>query len=183
MTDRPIIFSAPMIHALREGRKTQTRRLAWKRIKRGPSPEGALLHTQWNRAAAGDRLWVRETWYETPAGTVYRADGATVDGPARSPRHMRRADSRLTLILTAMRLEQLQSISPEDVAAEGLWRGRARTHLFWRSAGACRVHEGRSHRAVFAEVWDEVNGAGAWDANPEVIVLTFEVAPRNIDAA
>lgn len=45
MTDRPIIFSAPMVRALLAGRKTQTRRLA-------TSPLAKCL--------PGDRLWVRE---------------------------------------------------------------------------------------------------------------------------
>lgn len=65
MKDRGIIFSAPMVQALLDGRKTQTRRLA-------SSPLRTL--------SPGDRLWVRETCRaaETDDGwdiTQYRADG------------------------------------------------------------------------------------------------------------
>jgi hypothetical protein len=74
MTARPILFSAAMIRALLDGRKTQTRRI----IK--PQPDASAtyqgierdgLHL-WSRGcvygkiplrfAKGDRLWVRETW-------------------------------------------------------------------------------------------------------------------------
>lgn len=45
MVDRGIIFSAPMVQALLDGRKTQTRRLATSPLR---------------RCEPGDRLWVRE---------------------------------------------------------------------------------------------------------------------------
>jgi hypothetical protein len=67
--ERPILFSAPMVRAILDGRKTQTRRIVkpqpewvkdgvmyWRRnvtmVSRHPCPFGQ----------PGDRLWVRETW-------------------------------------------------------------------------------------------------------------------------
>jgi hypothetical protein len=77
--ERPIIFSGPMIKKIREGKKTQTRRVIW------PQPElvdgdpdnfewcsprsGCVAAESPEELAAispygvpGDRLWVRETW-------------------------------------------------------------------------------------------------------------------------
>lgn len=74
MTERPILFSAPMVRAILEGRKTQTRRI----IK--PQPEvtetgyiswrdeicamdcfASIIADDSPYGVPGDRLWVRET--------------------------------------------------------------------------------------------------------------------------
>jgi hypothetical protein len=75
----------------------------------------------WTIEPRASRLWVRETFLECGDGRFdYRAD--SMDGPARwTPSiHMPRAASRLTLEVTAVRVERLLSISESDVRAEGV---------------------------------------------------------------
>ena len=62
MKERPILFSAPMVRALLDGSKTQTRR-AW----RDQPPAGVRVgfvpgESTTPYGQPGDRLWVREAW-------------------------------------------------------------------------------------------------------------------------
>lgn len=157
MKERPILFSAPMVRAIRDGRKTQTRRV----VKPQPpewvdrfgytcfTPKGSISgrgnykdHGPCEKffkcpyGIKGDRLWVRETFANLALETwepvlAYRADGEMTLPPGvrwRPSIHMPRWASRLTLEITGVRVERLQGIGEEDALSEGM--SSVRNHEF-----------------------------------------------------
>jgi hypothetical protein len=191
MTDRPILFSAPMVRALLDDRKTQTRRM----LKPQPDDilEGQIPRQL--RIAVGDRLWARETWqglsfgdYRPTKSSLCEVRYAATDPcadldaeargyPWRPSIFMPRWASRITLIVTDVRVERLQDISAADAKAEGVeqdsdgWRDYLMPHT------QCCGNPIDSYRTL----WDHINGAGAWDANPWVSAYTFKAMKQNID--
>lgn len=185
--DIPIIFSGPMVQALLSGRKTMTRRLATSPLR---------------NAKVGDRLWVRETWQLHSLATdlgcvVYRAsiNGSWTEAhemvPAakligkrvrpkpfqlgwRSPLHLFRELSRLTLVVTGTKVERLQDISEADATAEGVEPMRAGVGSDSKPI--------RTYRTGFVGIWRDLHGEDSWLANPEVVAISFEVVKANIDA-
>ena len=176
MTERPILFSGPMVRALLEGRKTQTRRVM------KPQPKGmARLDTggSWPLASGsefmrcpygvpGDRLWVRESWRKADSMTesvFYRADEEWNAGAGWKPSiHMPRWASRLTLEVTGVKVERVQEISERDAVAEGM---------------PPSVPDQATAVEIFEELWDSINEARGygWSVNPWVWALTFRVLP------
>lgn len=98
------------------------------------------------------------------------------DGPWRSPIHMPRWASRLTLLVSAVRVERLQDITEADAIAEGIEPVEGG---FWK-----RYEDGSGIGYVdcpigsYASLWSQINGVASWCANPWVVVITASVAPR-----
>lgn len=193
MRERPILFSGPMVRAILDGKKTQTRRvvkhtaLEWLQGSQFTpeyvaSPENGLCPYGY----AGDRLWVRETWFReihpqevglkyedmphtwafavARAGSfLYRADAGSeiaIDGRQWRPSiHMPRKACRLVLEITDVRIERLNAISESDCCAEGVGSPITRD---------CK-------RPRFQALWESINGAGSWEADPWVWALSFGV--------
>lgn len=125
----------------------------------------------------------------------YEADGLTDNGDAlnsfggewgktRVAIHMPRWASRLTLTVTDVRVERLQDISPCDALAEGMVdRGRTDgepcAHYYVPGTDLPTEH---LPEVVYASLWERINGAGAWDANPWIVAVTYRPELRNIDA-
>jgi hypothetical protein len=181
--ERPILFSAPMVRAILDGRKTQTRRIvkgvdgnSWIRIKGGYGThvvdEKALAACPYG--VPGDRLWVRETFQirDTIKGrrilvdqgsekrngrhANYRADAENVCR-WRPSIHMPRWASRILLEVTDVRVQRLHDISEADACAEGVTPIPQRHRDEFDSA---------PHRETFVGLWVRINGPSAWGVNP-----------------
>lgn len=204
--ERGIMFSGPMIRALLEGRKTQTRRTkGLDAINTRPGDyrlrgvEDGLwyfannLHSDGDTSAKcpygqpGDRLWCKETLrVGDNGGLVYSADGAEVKDWPRiigerpvsktlPPIFMPRWASRLTLEITDVRVERLQSISEEDARAEGTGPDMVCSPEYAARHG----FEGTEHDFIFRYrcVWNSINGKKhPWESNPWVWAITFKKA-------
>lgn len=212
--DRPILFSGPMVRALIDGHKTQTRRvvtpqpdwdhevvetrldgLTWPIGKYGQQCGGPIPLP---RFAVGDRLWVRESIGRRPASFLgveatngvetafYKADDDDVietagfnvcpwwKAKSLPGMHMPRWASRLTLIVTDVRVQRLQEINEVDAWDEGV-----------QDCG--EIDGGRQisgyGKTLYANLWDSLNadrGYG-WKTNPWVCAVSFNVIKQNID--
>ncbi|WP_411380096.1 hypothetical protein [Pseudomonas sp. MPB26] len=207
--ERPILFSAPMVRAILEGRKTVTRRAIKVQPHIDASGNFCVGNSNYGQdgygkpvtkhfvngccpyGKPGDRLWVRETFglqvrhYGGGTGEhiVYRAtnpdaiycksaEGQEYPVKWKPGIHMPRHSSRILLEITDVRVERLQDISRADIRAEGLQC----------PPEMASDEVSPNYRDWFAiawqELWEKINGAGSWSANPWVWVVEFKrVAP------
>jgi hypothetical protein len=240
---RPILFSAPMVRALLEGRKTQTRRPIYSvtknfnaakicrqyppiielttlasgmEVPKYLSTKETYSLNKWFDVAPGDLLWVRETWREgpdsLPESIFFFADEPWHKGAGWRPSiHMPRRFSRLTLRVTAVRVQRLQDISEEDARAEGidplfskqeiasapslnkyagkwsnyLWHGHAQRGTISHKQASAWRHQFSNYNLPsesFSSLWESIHGPGSWEANPWVAAITFDVIRANVDA-
>lgn len=200
MRERPILFSAPMIRAILDGQKTMTRRIV-KITHRTPGLSACLEppvdmprpHTAAELCPygqPGDRLWVREATikvedhgYEGPVYVESDEGRACLDGGLapdpddcvevepwelriRPSIHMPRAYCRILLGIVSVRVQRLHDISEADAQAEG-------AHHELASIDSTRLGAAASYRSGFRNIWESINGAESWAANPWVWVVEF----------
>lgn len=158
----------------------------------------------------GDSLWVRETWkpdVDDMTSTIrYRADGANISiqntksaadawlGVRRDEEQypyfeepkwrpsifMPRWASRITLEITDIRVERLNSISEQDAIAEGLRIFNEDNANLYYSSIAHELEWPNDWQLdpvdAYRALWEIINGKGSWDANPWVWVVEFKTA-------
>lgn len=203
MKEKPILFSGEMVRAILEGRKTQTRRIVkftkWMHsgeifhaieamnlssnkciIKRGVC-DGITDKWNYPYGAAGDRLWVRETWCAEPEYDMVKPSDIPLDSPIwyraqadddlskwRPSIFMPRWASRITLEITNIRVERLQDISKSDAISEGVKPCDDESHHEIPFGCVCEVDR-------FKSLWDSINADRApWESNPWVFVIEFK---------
>lgn len=205
MKERPILFNAAMVRAIQSGEKTQTRRVMKVQPPSAEYKLSTCIDTTGNNKDKGrqhwitmqgqysvvdssqpyfscpfgyadDRLWVRETFSAMGDKTrhavpiFYRADRPNDNGGWTPSIHMPRWASRITLQITNVRVERLNEISQRDAMAEGAPPSHPIIDKVSREFG----YQDFS-RSWYAQLWEQINGAGSWAANPWVWVIEFEV--------
>lgn len=187
--DRPILFSAPMVRAILDGKKTMTRR---------------IYKPRFDKWQVGDRLWVRETYLEyipdddngylssDKPVVAYRADEddpktiaaqlaidagrdntnsyGVEDTESERMVHgwqpsifMPRRLSRILLELTELKRERLQDISESDAIREGVCQ-----------ESDC-AEDCPTYKNGFKHIFQAINGREIWEQNPKVVAIGFKV--------
>lgn len=199
MKERPILFSAPMVRAILEGRKTQTRRT----VK--PQPAMALDNQCWDSdenpircpyGRTGDRLWVKENFhvgsyvreahtqgavmaYAESKQTVYRPMSDSEMARCRiKPDPRPWAEARTVPSIRMPRWASRITLEIESVRVERL---QDISEADANAEGCPLPASDQSWsecRRWFEELWQSINGRDSWDANPWVWVVQF----RNISS-
>jgi hypothetical protein len=167
-----------MVRAILSDKKRMTRRFA-------TSPLA--------KCAAGDQLWVREAWKphsiyagmkprDVPETEVfYRADDkyAPSNTPWLPSIHMSRWACRITLTVTAVKIEPLQEISEDDSVAEGIRQMRCGGGSWVGGEGPGRkITPWPTAKEAFRDLWESLYGPDAWKKNPTVVAISFQREAR-----
>jgi len=203
MKIKPILFSTPMIQAILEGRKTQTRRICkiqpkeWQKYTKykdgtfninGPDYDSNDIFPRYQK---GDILWVRETFrYAHHYGIDYEfvqyKDGSTNthceipdkdqilhDDKWKPSIFMPKAACRIFLEVTNVSVERLQYISEEDAIQEGIL-----SILSIQRVPRYIDYTGGNGdlfpKESFKTLWLSINGNEPWEANSWVWVYEFK---------
>lgn len=192
-SEKPIIFSTPMVQAILDGRKTQTRRVVKDPRRKSVNPISTIgsggIYSMGDIGnelrltkdikpnfpppyQVGDRLWVRETWQygdtvrpRIDAEIIYKADNKW-SANWKPSIHMPKKYARIWLEVTGVRVEKLQDIRYLDVEKEGVW-------IYEDNYKSRNLHFNKAIMK-FAQLWDSINGKKyPWSSNPWIFVYEF----------
>lgn len=82
--------------------------------------------------------------------------------------HMPRWASRIDLEISSVRVERLNAINEVDAIVEGSREWAAEQDTPVRDIPAGETH------LMYRQLWESINGAGSWDADPWVWVVQFK---------
>lgn len=187
---RPILFNGPMVRAILDGRKTETRRVVEPQpdpvctdIAQWPSQRGSAwwspgylnADAEWDFLpdircpyAPGDLLWVREAFnphYFGMRSAAYRADwNGTAADVTTEPRWTPSIHMPRWASRITLRVEEVRIERLQGIGEGGAQREGVDADL-----------RRESRRAAFARLWDAINaGRGySWASDPWVWVVRF----------
>lgn len=212
MTSKPILFSGPMVRAILDERKHQTRRVlkpqpvdpwywpgdevdpesGWfDRLEQGREPCGAPAREYTPPIklpyALGDLLWCRETWVHTGDGVWTVSDA--MRWPGRSLiKYRADGEAPSDQWFPSIHMPRWASRLTLEVTDVRIERIQQISEVDAFAEGCHGLVDGLPHRTGcrrnFAKLWDSLNAKRGygWDANPWVCAVTFKAHHCNVDA-
>jgi hypothetical protein len=196
MKSKPILFSTPMVQAILEGRKTQTRRIVKPQPKKDLEFFGWELHPGYLQVAfgtgnkvdsfhkfpfgqVGDVLWVRETFrIKHPWG--HEAFGYYEYKTHNNNQEIKAPDSS---VFQSRPKWKPSIFMPKDAARIWLRITDIKIEKLHDISRGDSMSEGcpfpnvakeTNPFAWFSELWQSINGSLSWNSNPFVWVIEFE---------
>ena len=195
MTEKPILMSAPMVRAILDGRKTETRRI----INPQPTPTGGgyiynglfdsdelFIKLRCPYGIIGSHLWVWETFARLHDGllqhldpepdngepfnngwsTAFRADGE----PANWEHYGQHWKPSIFMPRKLSRITlEITSVRVERL--QDIFEADAKAEGVRLNS---MTHWATEARDAFKTLWEEINGIKSWKQNPYVWVLEFK---------
>jgi hypothetical protein len=202
VNEKPIIFSAPMVRAILDGRKTQTRRL----IKPQPlevldagsntlgefiNQDGKNIRCPYGLSAnygntdeerRGDRLWVRENWQAWAEFDKTRADDIpdemrkNINYPANGNSWYARTRPSIHMPRWASRITlEVTSVRVQQLQKITPKEAIAEGLECCSDGYRCLPMLSWNPNPVraFHDLWGQIHGYASWDSNPWVWVIEF----------
>ncbi|MBP7953557.1 MAG: hypothetical protein KAZ14_00140 [Nitrosomonas sp.] len=196
--DRPILFSAPMVRAILDGRKTQTRRVVNRLKKHGVLLKFGKSDTkgyEWSfrdrkerlhdvrmsrllelcpYGNPGDRLWVRETFAKVHDESGFINGYVEFKASCLNPQ-----DWEWTPSIHMHRYESRILLETTDIRVEKLHDISEEDAIAEGAVGVtCNCIGEKFGKQIdqinsFRNIWESINGIDSWDLNPFVWVIKF----------
>ena len=200
--ERPILFSGPMVRAIIEGRKTQTRRVIKPKheffvddghdginrvyypcyVTGEPEPQEILCPY----GSVGERLWVRETWAVVPKvsddGPKHKAKGDGTGATWRADWNGNPSGfpwkPSIHMPRWASRITlEVTGVRVErlnDISEADAYSEGVTIPSHYKFASNGRPNDRNEARVTFETLWESINGPESWPLNPWVWVVEFK---------
>ena len=200
--ERPILFSGPMVRAILEGRKTQTRRVIKPKheffvddghdginrvyypcyVTGEPEPQEILCPY----GSVGERLWVRETWAVVPKvsddGPKHKAKGDGTGATWRADWNGNPSGfpwkPSIHMPRWASRITlEVTGVRVErlnDISEADAYSEGVTIPSHYKFASNGRPNDRNEARVTFETLWESINGPESWPLNPWVWVVEFK---------
>lgn len=183
-----------LTQAVLEGRKTQTRRIAFKRdidpLIQGITSESLIAAR--SRYKLGETIAIAQKYDDLVNDDEFYRLCGILGMPLKCIKYERGCNNKMFvradlmphhIRITNIRFERLQDISDEDCLEEGIWTRTGRWYCYDIIKRGMEFYDPYPDPCeAYAALIDRISGKGTWQSNPYVFVYDFETVSLPVTA-